>query len=172
MHVSKQPYNIQRHIEIVEAALPCKCPRYEVRRKVDKRGRVRLWAQCQDRGRPLGSELRHNVLNGLPAESVPPWDCQAEQRFRAVFGPLNAAVTDQLNRERSLEWWQRYGEYLASPEWQALRQKVIEAADGVCVYCDVRAAVQAHHETYERVGHERLEDLSAVCVECHQARHR
>ena len=172
MDVSRPSYDLQRHIEIVSEALPCKCPRREVRHKVDKRGRIRLRAQCPDCGRRWGNDLRYSVLKGVPPKSVPPWNYEAEQRFRAVFGPINAAVTNQLNRGRSIEWWRQYGEYLTSPEWQALRRRVIEAAGGVCAYCELRPAVQAHHETYERVGHELLEDLSAVCIECHERLHK
>ena len=57
-----------------------------------------------------GNELPYSVLKGVPPESVPPWNHEAEQRFRAVFGPINAAVTKQLNRGRSIEWRRHYGE--------------------------------------------------------------
>src|SRR4051812_49177503 len=30
-------------------------------------------------------------------------------------------------------------------------------------------ATQVHHKTYERLGHERMEDLAACCRSCHRA---
>jgi hypothetical protein len=80
-----------------------------------------------------------------------------------------------------------YLEYLASPEWAAKRQACIDLAGGRCdVYWEEvglrrrpnivgnghrcrRAAFQAHHKTYERLGNELIEDLVACCGSCHRA---
>ena len=60
-----------------------------------------------------------------------------------------------------------YKEYLASREWALLRERVRERSGDCCERC--QGPMQAvHHLTYERVGHERLEDLQAVCNPCHE----
>ncbi len=171
MNISKPSYDYQRHQEIVRAALPCEHPIRELRHKRDTRGVIRLREQCPNCGCAFSGEKRHTILNGAAPDSVPPWDYAAEQRYLSVYLPLSRAIADRINSERSQEWWRQYAEYLASPEWQAIRNKAIDAAGGICIYCRVRPAIQVHHETYERVGHEVVEDLSAVCIECHQQLH-
>lgn len=64
-----------------------------------------------------------------------------------------------------------YDEYIQSDEWKA-RAKAIRKRDNYtcqdCKATDVRLDV--HHLTYARLGHERDEDLIALCRECHDAR--
>lgn len=61
-----------------------------------------------------------------------------------------------------------YHEYLTSREWALLREQVRERSGGFCERCWVRPMQACHHLTYERVGHERLEDLQAICNPCHE----
>ena len=64
-----------------------------------------------------------------------------------------------------------YAEYLNSEEWKQKRSKVRRRARGWCERCKVGARADVHHLTYERVGHEELTDLVAVCRECHEFLH-
>lgn len=171
MKIDKPAFDYERHQEIVRQALPCKHPTRELRHKRDARGVIRLREQCPGCGRPFSGEKRHRVLKGAAPESVPPWDFEAERLYFGVYHPLSQAVANLINSERSQEWWRQYADYLASPKWQNIRRQVLDNAGGICIYCRTRPAVQVHHETYERVGHENNEDLSAVCVECHQQLH-
>lgn len=69
-----------------------------------------------------------------------------------------------------------YQRHLASREWALLREQVKERSGGLCErhlekgwpkeYCPPGDNV--HHLTYERVGHELLEDLQHVCRPCHE----
>jgi nucleoside 2-deoxyribosyltransferase len=61
-----------------------------------------------------------------------------------------------------------YGEYLASREWALLRNKRMEMSGGICERCKTNPADQVHHLTYERVKHERISDLRAICRPCHE----
>lgn len=63
-----------------------------------------------------------------------------------------------------------YHEYLQSPEWARLRDAVL-ARDKTCVLCGYGIDLQVHHRTYERVGCELLEDLVALCLQCHRLFH-
>jgi hypothetical protein len=53
-------------------------------------------------------------------------------------------------REEKLRWYREV--YLKSPEWRSLREKVLKRANYVCEGCGEKAATQAHHLTYDRVG--------------------
>lgn len=64
-----------------------------------------------------------------------------------------------------------YGEYLASREWAVLKEAVRKRSGDMCERN--RPVHQApyqstHHLTYERIGHELLTDLQAVCTPCHE----
>lgn len=67
---------------------------------------------------------------------------------------------------------ERYQAYLCSPEWWQRRDAVMERAGGRCEKCHYATADHVHHLTYIRKYHERLEDLIAICEECHTAIHR
>ena len=60
-----------------------------------------------------------------------------------------------------------YQRYLASREWGLLKEQVRERCEGECEHCRLDAYEETHHLTYERIGHEELPDLMAVCRDCH-----
>lgn len=61
-----------------------------------------------------------------------------------------------------------YGTYLASREWALLKVAVRERSCGRCEYCDLRPGTETHHKTYDRLYHEKLDDLMDVCHLCHE----
>ena len=65
----------------------------------------------------------------------------------------------------------KYTEYLKCPQWKLIRRLAIEAAGGRCRLCNSTKAIEVHHRTYERVYHERLDDLTVLCGECHGKYH-
>jgi hypothetical protein len=67
--------------------------------------------------------------------------------------------------------WQNYGEYLASREWALKKNDVLARAKGICERGHPHPAgirLQVHHQSYEHVYDERLDELLAVCRECHE----
>jgi len=70
-----------------------------------------------------------------------------------------------------------YQAYLASREWAVRKRAVRERADGQCERCRFlqpetgtvyfKPMYAVHHLTYAHIGNEPLEDLQAVCRECH-----
>lgn len=64
-----------------------------------------------------------------------------------------------------------YHAYLKSKAWKELRRKVWLRSRRWCERCDNSMSAHVHHLTYERIGHERLEDLQAVCENCHEFLH-
>lgn len=61
----------------------------------------------------------------------------------------------------------KYQEYIKSPEWEALRQKVL-ARDGYrCRHCGkVAVRLEIHHKTYKNFGHENTRDVITLCFPC------
>jgi hypothetical protein len=66
------------------------------------------------------------------------------------------------------EWWDRYNEYLESPEWQERRAAVLARAKYVCEACGIERATEVHHPTYAHVFNEPLFELRAICHDCHE----
>lgn len=70
-----------------------------------------------------------------------------------------------------------YVEYLASPQWKRLREKIFlkrsDPRGPVCEDCKrVRRGLTLHHLTYARVTRERQADLRILCPWCHRRAHR
>ena len=71
---------------------------------------------------------------------------------------------------------QTYREYLNSDEWKyrSLSARARAAFRCEATYNGIRCgnrATESHHKTYSRLGHERDEDLMAICRLCHKRLH-
>jgi hypothetical protein len=73
------------------------------------------------------------------------------------------------------DWWDWYNDYLRSPEWSAFREQAFDYHGERCVDCrrwrdqlDLGEWLEIDHVTYERVGHELLEDVRVRCNTCHR----
>jgi 5-methylcytosine-specific restriction endonuclease McrA len=64
-----------------------------------------------------------------------------------------------------------YYAYIASPEWKAKADAAKERAGYCCQVCNASrndgAILDAHHRTYARLGHEKPEDITVLCRDCH-----
>ena len=89
--------------------------------------------------------------------------CAGRVRCRGTGG---VAVNTE-DKERSSE----YRQYLRSDQWKQMRTKVRRRSRGWCERCKVGRRADIHHLTYERLGHEELTDLIAVCRPCHEWLH-
>jgi 5-methylcytosine-specific restriction endonuclease McrA len=76
-----------------------------------------------------------------------------------------------MTRPNDPAWDRRYRALLASKAWKDRRRALITKADFRCVRCKRQtpdyAAFEINHRTYERLGHERDDDLEVVCKNCH-----
>jgi len=63
---------------------------------------------------------------------------------------------------------ERYRAYLASPAWQAKRIAAFQRSHGICEVCKAAAAREVHHRSYGSFGHERPEDILALCPPSHR----
>lgn len=52
------------------------------------------------------------------------------------------------------------------------RRLVSIRSGGCCEVCGERAALDFHRTTHERLGHERPDDVLALCPPCHARAHR
>lgn len=87
------------------------------------------------------------------------------------------SVPAHVRKRRAQRWnklsalgFESYGDYLRSPHWQATKARYRASElpqDCICGEEDVHL----HHMTYERVGMEKLGDLTPLCRNCHALVH-
>jgi len=63
-----------------------------------------------------------------------------------------------------------YAAYIDSPQWKKKARK-IKRKRNRCEVCGCRDRLQVHHLNYDRLGHERPDDLLVLCEDCHIALH-
>ena len=87
-----------------------------------------------------------------------PGDDRSREEFRSVLAELG---------------FRNYAEYLASPLWRSIRQRVYEAKGDDCQVCGVSRAVEINHERYDRntLTGKTLKYLVPVCRHCHEVYH-
>ncbi len=127
---------------------------------------------CAHCGFKLGSNIPHELalaygpvdasLDDMATRSKV-YVAQRQERLEQI--KANCAGPAQVaNRESN-------DDYLRSPQWRALRSKVLSRARGLCEACLEASAAEVHHLTYEHYGHELAWELRAVCVSCHERVH-
>lgn len=62
-----------------------------------------------------------------------------------------------------------YEEYINSSQWKDKRLRRLRKDKFRCRTCWNEDNLQVHHLTYERLGHEEIDDLITLCRECHEA---
>ncbi len=63
-----------------------------------------------------------------------------------------------------------YSDFLQTPYWKAVANRVRYNASFKCQFCNGNGEVHVHHKTYEHHGreHKYLEDLVCLCKDCHE----
>ena len=61
-----------------------------------------------------------------------------------------------------------YRKYLQTDEWKRRAEAAKACAGYRCQVCNGEGPLDAHHRTYERLGHELPEDITVLCHSCHE----
>lgn len=64
-----------------------------------------------------------------------------------------------------------YAQYLRTDYWRRQRLRALQRADHHCQVCSGTTALEVHHNTYCRLGNERLSDLFVLCKTHHAVLH-
>jgi hypothetical protein len=70
-------------------------------------------------------------------------------------------------------WYRDY--YLHSSHWRRFKKKAKKFYGNKCSRCyrsGEHVIIDVHHKTYERIWHERLEDVDLFCRDCHKLEHK
>lgn len=63
-----------------------------------------------------------------------------------------------------------YRRVLASARWRDMRKRRLLATRWHCEQCgkgEIERDLELHHKTYDRLGHERADDVILLCRRCH-----
>ena len=105
-----------------------------------------------------------------------------EERAIKEFGLAsfsNATPYDDATKlhphERLLEFLPQirrtdYENYILSDEWKNKRKKRMQIDGGKCQSCG-KPAQHVHHLTYRRFKNELMDDLTSLCMDCHDRQH-
>ena len=79
---------------------------------------------------------------------------------------------EQNDLYQSNKWFKDYNTYLNSDIWKKKRILILERDSYNCQSCLKNKATDVHHLTYKNIGFENLEELVALCRECHTKIHK
>ncbi len=100
---------------------------------------------------------------------------------RWIDQPLHRLIADARDsRQPSEDEWVAinarrgvpYRDYLHTDEWQQRRRFLFRRVGYRCQICNGGSRLEVHHRTYDRLGKERVDDLTVLCDECHRAFHK
>lgn len=79
--------------------------------------------------------------------------------------------TSELFRDNDYYKKMPYHKYLHTYHWEQLRKIKLDEVEYRCQVCYSPTKLQVHHRTYERLGYEKLTDLTVLCAKCHTLFH-
>ena len=85
---------------------------------------------------------------------------------------INFERYDQGYAEKARHEGVDYAVHLGGLYWRRIRYRKFIAVDWICERCgDQPAELEAHHRHYDTLGFEEIDDLEALCGECHRLEH-
>lgn len=161
--LDRKPWTNLPHIG---AWIECACYAFVTVRMTQSDGGVRYRERC-----PACRTVRGDVPKNFgEAKAVGVYGSWRVENAMDEGEFMGMVPYERVEFARRWIWRARYHEHLASDEWAALRERVIERDGGLCVRCG-SAGSHVHHLTYERLGRESIGDLELLCVPCHHAEH-
>ena len=174
MQIEKPPFPYEAYQAELCLILGCSHADVKPRRKRKERtGQPYYRLQCVHCGAAMSGQLTDAYVQAFEAtgQAVYDWDEGHYQQYLQARAHYGAPIKKRLSAERHRIWWEQYAEYRQTPAWRAIRKRVFKRDGYRCQVCHSRPAEQAHHLSYERIGHELDSDLISVCAECHTGLH-
>lgn len=159
----------------IETLASCRHPELSVpRRRITKTKATQWRTQCLVCGSAVGQAVAAAKLPMASFgkdfdEKIAERQIEAAWERQRRWEAAHPAPVYETREERR----QRYAEYLRTPGWRALRERVMKRDAWTCKACGMARATEVHHKTYDHVdlnapGTEPLFDLEAICEGCHR----
>lgn len=145
-------------------------------------GAIQYVHQCLKCGKPTTQAVaKHKAIAANGGREPPPFDDELFDKWNAASSAaweqyhkdVNAYVKGEKDflELQSKQWRKEYEAYQKTPQWAALKEKVLLRAQGMCEGCRDKRATVMHHLTYAHVFNELLFELVALCEDCHNKAH-
>lgn len=138
----------------------CQCDRTELRERAIRGGSKQYVRQCLDCGEPVGNPAKQ-------AGPVAPFD----EDLRRIDLDRREGVRQAARQVESAQWWSYYEQYMAGPQWAAVRVNVLRRDKYICQGCFAAQATEVHHTSYANFGAEFAFELLSLCRPCHERFH-
>lgn len=136
----------------------------------------RYCLQCQCvRSQPV--PRRELVAYGIELGDLPIMPSKKQAEAGEAPPPLSARLKrgsgGYIKDMRTAEELRRlsYKDYLKTVHWKAMKDKALARAKHRCQVCNSSEKLNVHHRTYDRLGEEKLSDLTVLCRVCHSKFH-
>jgi 5-methylcytosine-specific restriction endonuclease McrA len=123
--------------------------------------------QCLNCGRHTCHKVKRD------GTEPPELDLELARRGEEALRQLYTDAAEQQKRDADAakeQWRAEYQEYLRTPQWAALRERV-KQRDKICQGCLAAPIEEVHHLTYDHVKEEFAFELVGLCRKCHARLH-
>lgn len=118
----------------------------------------------------FGSNTPNLNIKGLGKVDLPMFPVTSPTGSQILAELMGASRLGKLSSSPSP--YRTYREYLAHPQFLAVRAEAMSRSSGICELCHDSKASEVHHRIYPRWGtFDEPEALIAVCHECHCKAH-
>jgi hypothetical protein len=158
----------RRVAEVLDAGCPCGGPSAMMTKRMIA-GAVTIHLQCQTCGSSLLGSLKR--AEHYFYQDYPKWEDGLRDRYWAAQrGEANEYIVGRnaAFQDRQTEYRE---EFLRSPEWREMRQRVLNRAGNRCEACLTAPARDVHHVSYRHGKLPPAWELRAICRECHEQLH-
>lgn len=145
----------------------CRHPDTVIVKKPDSLKRDQYYRHCRSCGLRLSSAIPYAEANG---QGICQDHEKVEQRVdryvewrKQKLEMILRRIADRQQPQRRSE----YDDYLRSPQWRALRGRIMRRAEGLCEGCLEAEATEVHHLSREHQFQEFAFQLVALCEACH-----
>lgn len=145
---------------------------------VQSNGTYKIKRQCIKCGEHDGkaykhseiSDLKYKIKVGLIKEFNPKLGVADYELFYQIQQKQIQEQKDNIVNEKE-QWRKEHQEYLKSPKWKNIRQKVLRRDNFICQGCLENQATEVHHLTYKHWKDELMFELISICRTCHEKEH-
>lgn len=120
---------------------------------------------CINKSKPLSSKKFGDQIRGELSES------REKERYDNYYDEKDTIANMKKEYRYYNSPWYKYYAYLGSDTWKQKRKLVFERDNNLCQICKKETATEVHHLTYQNIYNEPIEDLIAICYECHKKKH-
>lgn len=98
--------------------------------------------------------------------------CSTNELIKNKTIDLNSIENNIIIKAFIKDYKKNYKQYLETNHWQNVRENKLKESNYKCQLCSKKdIELHVHHNTYENIGNEEMNDLIVLCKDCHSKFH-